>query len=71
MSSPKEFLPLLYQAMATPFGIEFPTSDVTRLRARLYAARSASKDPSLSCLQFRDTPNNDAVWIVKGQSKDE
>ena len=71
MSSHKEFLPLLYQALASPIGMEFPTSDVTRFRARLYAARSAANDPSLNCLQFRDTPGNLAVWIVKGKREED
>jgi len=58
-------------ALASPIGIKVPTSDVTRFRARLYAARSAVNDPALSSLQFRDTPGNNAVWIVKGKMEDE
>lgn len=69
-TSPKEYLYLLYMALSSPIGIEVPTSDITKLRAKLYAARAEAKDLSLSCLQFRAAPSGQSIYIVKGNSEE-
>jgi len=55
---------LLYQALNSPFGIAVRTSDVERLRQRLYAERK--KDADLQCLALNVSPlDEDILMIVK------
>ena len=68
MPTSKEFLTYLYHALASPIGIELPTSDVEKCRTNLYAARTAARDPALSVLEFRQTPAGNSVLIVKVRS---
>jgi hypothetical protein len=60
-----QFLSILYRALGTPLGLELPCSDITKVRAKLYAARVASKDISLNVLEFRAAPTGKAILIVK------
>ena len=64
----KQFLAILYQALGSPLGLELPCSDITKVRAKLYAARVASKDITLNTLQFRAAPSGKAILIIKGKT---
>jgi hypothetical protein len=60
-----EALALLYQAAASPLGIVVPSSNLTILRARLYAARKDAADPSLDVLELRQGPDDPSeLWIT-------
>lgn len=64
-------LELLYQALASPLGIVIETTDVERLRQRLYAERREAKDESLAALGLvpsRTAPESE-LWIVKKDAK--
>lgn len=64
-------LGILYQALASDFGIEVRSSDPVRARQRLYEARRSTSDPALAILQFRLSPSDrDCILITKGK-KDE
>jgi len=65
-----QFLAILYQALGTALGLELPCSDITKVRAKLYAARAGSKDPTLNILEFRAAPSGNAIFIVKGRKED-
>lgn len=58
MSGPSlpELQALLYEALAQPIGLLVQVSDFARARAALYRARNEAKDPALSALQFRASP---------------
>jgi len=64
-------LEILYQAMASPYGLVVAVDDFTKDQAKFYAARRESGDPSLDVLQFRRSPFNpqSELWIVKGKVK--
>jgi len=69
MSSP-DLLSLLYRAAATPHGISVETTDVTQLRAKLYAAM---KDrPEFSNLSLVPSPINPLeLWIINKEPSGE
>ena len=67
MASDAEILGLLYQALASSYGVEIRVyGDKRAALNKLYAARKKSLDTDLLCLQFRQTPDVDILWIVKG-----
>lgn len=69
-ASKADFLAALYQALAEPRGLVLSTNDPARARMKLYAARKASGDSELDCLQVRLSPfpEGDLV-ITKGAGK--
>jgi len=70
-SDHNQFLAILYRALGSPLGLELPCSDITRARAKLYAARAASKDIDLNILQFRASPSGASILIVKGRKEED
>lgn len=56
---------ILYQAFAEPIGLLLTCSDAGKARQALYAARRASADEALDCLQIRMWPDGGLV-IVRG-----
>lgn len=63
-------LELCYLALASPIGIVVSVSAFVPVQQKLYAARKASGDPTLDCLQFRRSPiePEGEIWIVKGNT---
>lgn len=57
-----------YMAQESPHGVWLQTTDPTRLKSVLYAARAKSHDPSIASIAIRTAPNNTAneIWLVKG-----
>ncbi len=76
MPAPTELLSLWHSALAEPLGVYVTTPDPYRLKAMLYTARSAARDPSIAHLQVRTAPPNhretpypglgseSALWII-------
>lgn len=64
---------LLYEALATPLGVEVevPTpADVERLRQQLYRAKQS--DPTLKVLSLLPSPHSSThLWIVKREEPDD
>jgi hypothetical protein len=62
---------LLYQALGEPIGLVLQVSDPSRVRQRLYAARTAAQDPDLAGLQIRqwipDAEGRGNLVIVKSR----
>ncbi len=61
------YLEFLYRALDAAYGISISTSDVERLRAKLYAARREAANPAFEDLSFRPShalPTSE-LWIVK------
>ena len=57
---------LLYAALLSPLGVVVETTDVERLRQKLYAIRREAKDEALAELSFVPSPTSDTqLWIVK------
>lgn len=59
-------LALLYQALASPYGIVVRSSNVDTLRARFYIERKRHGDPALGRLVLtpsRKSPEH--LWIIK------
>jgi hypothetical protein len=64
----------LYRALSSPLGIVLvcPGGGREKVRMQIYAARRATQDPALECLQIRFGPTNDEeIWIVKGKENDQ
>lgn len=61
---------ILYEALASDFGLIVETNNPQNLRAKLYAARRADAD--LECLSVHLSPANPtgALWIVKKEQTD-
>lgn len=72
-SAPRaDLLSLLFQALSSRFGIVCKVDNFALGRQQLYSTRRQSGDPSLDCLQFRQSPKaEDEIWIVKGPSNGE
>jgi len=64
-----EFSEILYEALASPLGIEVETNNPENLRAKLYAARRA--DPALEPLSIHISPTNPsaALFIIRRPSE--
>ena len=72
MANDSEFLGLLYQALASKYGVELRVfGDKRAALNKLYAARKKSLDTDLLCLQFRQTNDESIFWIVKGSANGE
>lgn len=56
--TPPQLKALLYQALAEPIGLALRATPTGKVRQRLYAARSAAKDPRLEALQIRVAPQS-------------
>lgn len=65
MQPPLNLLELLYDALRAEVGIIVQTSNVERLRQKLYALRKEDED--LAALSFIVSPTNPnaELWIVK------
>jgi hypothetical protein len=59
------FEEILYEALASPFGVEVETNSPENLRAKLYAARRSNSD--FECLSITISPYapTSALFIVK------
>lgn len=57
----------LYRALDSKFGIAILTSDVTTLRAKLYAARKAALNPAFEELAIKPSNSlpDSVLWIVR------
>lgn len=55
---------LLYQALASPYGLEVQCSDVEKGKQALYTARREAADPALNILQFR-IQKGEILWVTK------
>ena len=69
-------LAFMYQALSSPGGIILEVSNFNTARARCYAERAQSGDPSLNRLQFRQGPtapgtSQPQLWIVKGPERED
>ena len=54
-----------YAALRSPSGVCVRVSDVTRVRAQLYAARKEAMDPNLENLAIVQSPTaGNELWIV-------
>lgn len=63
-------LDIWYQALSSPIGIVLLVDNVDRARARLYALRRESKDPSLNALSLVPSPDaTDQLWIVRNETR--
>jgi hypothetical protein len=73
MNSEPNWLELMYEALASEFGIVIAVDDPERVKQALYRARSKSGEPSLAGLQIRVSPlcPNEELWIVKAEPKDD
>ncbi len=58
-------LELLYEALASPLGVEVTTNNPERLRQQLYGLRAKSDDPALQALSFVIPTKPETLWIVK------
>lgn len=70
MTKFSELLPYFYQALEAKYGIVLRTTDPDKLKSRLYTARQAHNDPTLSDLSIltsRSAPTEE-VWIIKKAS---
>lgn len=58
-----------YAALHHPLGRYLRTTDPTRLKSALYAARQAAQDPALLTLTVRTSPRDPAneIWIIHGE----
>lgn len=72
MASSHDFLPYLYSALASEFGICLSVSDAPQAKAVLYKARKESQDPDLSCISIHSSPfsPDSEIWLVKRRKKD-
>jgi hypothetical protein len=63
---------LLYEALASEWGIAVETSDPDRLKQRLYAERRKAADPALDALSLVTSPFNPGgeLWIVNRSNDD-
>jgi hypothetical protein len=64
INGPERWVPLLYQALAEPFGLLLTTNDVARAKAQIYAARKLASDPELDCLQLRTSPFTEGELVL-------
>lgn len=61
-------LELLYEALASDYGVEVTTNDPHRLRQQLYALRRSRADPMLEPLSLVVPAKPGVLWIVKRPS---
>ena len=71
-----DYIGIMYEALAKPFGLLLRASDFERVRQGFYKARSEAVDPQLNQLSFRRydcQEGNLAITIIKpnGASQDE
>jgi len=60
------YIELLYQALASAYGIVVWSDNPDKLRQRLYVTRRDIGDPDMDCLSFLASPTNpEHLWIVK------
>jgi hypothetical protein len=66
-------LEVLYQALATPYGVVVECNNFNLAQQRLYKARREAGDPELARLQIRRSPYRpDAeLWLVRGPAPEE
>lgn len=61
---------VLYQALASDYGLEVRVSTLQAARAKLIYARRSLADPDLAVLEFRAHPTDpNLLWITKAQPK--
>lgn len=60
----QNLLPLLYSALAEPYGVLIRVSDSTRAKALLYRTRAEANDPELATLQIRTSPFPDGDLVI-------
>lgn len=67
-----KWMEMLYEALASQYGIVVVTSDVVRAKQALYRARQSANDPELTGLSFHTSPvlPNEEIWIVKKSSSE-
>lgn len=66
------YIPYLWQALGSRYGIVIRSSNVQLSQAHLYAARKSLGDPDLDRLQFRPDPvyPTELLWVIKGPEKE-
>lgn len=67
------YIPYIWAAMSSRFGVRVVTTNVKLSQAHIYAARKSIGDPDLDRLQVRPDPKDleGAIWIIKGPKKEE